>query len=532
MSQIIIVGAGISGLVAALRAKAQGYDVIVFEKNEKAGGLVNSFYKDGFLFDGGTRALQGFIFALLKPLNITMDYVKTPVSIGIEDKIISMETEEGIENYKKMLEELYPDSLDDIEKIFKDIRKMGKFLKAVNKMLSVKKGFMSFFIDFIPAIVSLFANINVLFKMKDPMEKYFENKIKIKNKSLMDIITQHFFAGTPTFFALGYLYMYPDYIYPLGGTGKLAEKLDEKVKELDIEVKYSTKIVKIDAANKFIITENREKYYFDKLIWAADLKTLYRNLEIEKLSKERTIEFEKEKEKILNHKGAESIFTVYLAIDEDPKYFKSISNSHLFYTPYRKGLGSIIKEKQQNIIKNWDNLNKKEIFNWLEELCRYNTYEISIPVLKDKNAAPFNKTGLEISFLFDYTITKKAKETGFYDELKEKLTELVINILSETIYKGLKDKIIFKFSSTPLTIEEISGSSEGSVIGWSMEKPVPVNSSFLKMVEAAKTSILDIYKVGQWTMSPAGTPTAVMTGNLAISLISKNNKKNYKNNKR
>jgi len=53
----------------------------------------------------------------------------------------------------------------------------------------------------------------------------------------------------------------------------------------------------------------------------------------------------------LNHKGAESIFTVYLAIDEDPKYFKSISNSHLFYTPYRKGLGSIIKEKQQNIIK-------------------------------------------------------------------------------------------------------------------------------------------------------------------------------------
>ena len=440
MRKIIIIGAGISGLVAALRAKTEGYDVIVFEKNEKAGGLVNSFYKDGFLFDGGTKALQGFIFALLKSLNITMDYVKTPVSIGIEDKIISMETEEGIENYKKMLEELYPDSLDDIEKIFKDIRKMGKFLKAVNKMLSVKKGFMSFFIDFIPAIVSLFANINVLFKMKDPMEKY----------------------------------------------------------------------------------------YFDKLIWAADLKTLYRNLEIEKLSKEKTIEFEKEKEKILNHKGAESIFTVYLAIDEDPKYFKSISNSHLFYTPYRKGLGSIIKEKQQNIIKNWDNLNKKEIFNWLEELCRYNTYEISIPVLKDKDAAPFNKTGLEVSFLFDYTITKKAKETGFYDELKEKLTELVINILSETIYKGLKDKIIFKFSSTPLTIEEISGSSEGSVIGWSMKNPVPVNSSFLKMVEAAKTSIPDIYKVGQWTMSPAGTPTAIITGNLAISLISKNDKQNKK----
>jgi len=524
MSQIIIVGAGISGLVASLRAKIEGYDVIVFEKNEKAGGLVNSFYKDDYLFDGGTRSLQEFIFALLKPLNITLDYVKTPVSIGIEDRIISIESEEGIEKYKMMLEDLFPDSFDDIKKIFKDIRKMGKFLRSVNKMLRVKKGLHSFFRDFIPAIVSLFANISVLFKMKCSMEDYFINKIKIKNRSLFDIITQHFFAGTPTFFVLGYLYMYPDYIYPLGGTGRLAQKLEEKVKELNIDIKYNSKIDQVDVTKKFVQTENGDKYYYDKLIWAADLKTLYKNLKIEDLPKEVVLKIEKEKEKIIKHRGAESIFSIYLAVDEEPQYFKNISNSHFFYTPYKRGLGDIIKEKQRYIIENWENLDKKEIINWLEEFCKYNTYEISIPVLKDKNAAPPKKTGLEVSFLFDYTITKKALESGIYEELKEKLTEFVINILSTTIYKGLKEKIIFKFSSTPLTIEEISGSSEGSVIGWSMESEIPINSNFLKMTEAAKTSIPYIFKVGQWTMSPAGTPTAIMTGNLAISLILKNDK--------
>jgi hypothetical protein len=100
--------------------------------------------------------LQGFIFSLLKPLNITIDYVKTPVSIGIEDKIISTETENIIEHYKRMLKELYPDSFDDIQKIFKDVRKMGRFLDAVNKMLKIKKGLKSFFCVFYSSNVKFF----------------------------------------------------------------------------------------------------------------------------------------------------------------------------------------------------------------------------------------------------------------------------------------------------------------------------------------------------------------------------------------
>ncbi len=523
--KVVVVGAGVSGLVAALRAKMEGFDAVILEKNEKCGGLVNSFYRDGYLFDGGTRALQTFVLSLLKPLEIEMEYVKTHVSIGIEDKIVSMETVDGIEAYRMMLEEFYPDAKGDIKKIFKDVRKMGGFLKAVNKMLSVKKGFASFFVDFIPAIVSLFANIYVLFKMKAPMEEYFDKKIRVKNQSLKYIITQHFFAGTPTFFALGYLYLYPDYMYPLGGTGKLAEKLEEKVRGCGIEVKLKSKVIKVDAFNKFVITESGEKFYYDKLIWAADLKSLYKNVEgIEKFPENVDKEFEKEKARILSHKGAESIFTIYLAVDEEPEYFKRISHSHFFYTPYRRGLGSIVKEEQGFILNNWEKLGRKEIFDWLERFCKFNTYEISVPVLKDPNAAPTKKTGLIISFLFDYAITKKAKETSMYEELKEKTESFVIDILSQTIYKGLKDRIIFKFSATPLTIETLSGSSEGSVIGWSMAGEIPVRGSFLRMIEAPKTSIPDVLKVGQWTMSPAGTPTAVLTGNLAINLLLKQNK--------
>lgn len=525
MLKIIVVGAGIAGLVSSIRAKKEGFDVIVLEKNNKSGGLVNSFYRDGFLFDGGTRALQGFVFPLLKAIKIDFDYVKTPVSIGIEDKIISIESEKGISDYKNLLQSLYPDSSDDIDKIFVDIKKMGKFLNSVNRILDFNKGIFYFIINFIPNIIKLFFNLGNIIGLKVPIEDYFNKKLNIKNQSLIDIITQHFFKGTPTFFALGYLYLYPDYIYPIGGTGKLAEKLEEKTKELDIKIKYETKIIEVNASEKYIVDENNEKYYYDNLIWTADLKTLYRNLKIDKFSTNIVKKIEKEKEKILNHKGAESIFTIYLAVNQEPEYFKNISNCHLFYTPYRNGLGNINGEEKEFLISNWNNLNKEDIFKWIERYCKYNTFEISIPVLKDNEAAPPKKTGIIISFLFDYEISKRFKESGWYLEMKEKIENQIIDLLSNSIYKGLKDKIIFKFSSTPLTIEEISGTSEGSVIGWSMEKQVPINANLLKMKESAKTSIPYVLKAGQWTMSPAGVPTAILTGNIAIDLLKKTGKR-------
>ena len=48
--------------------------VLLIEKNEKTGGLVNSFTRDGFLFDGGVRAVEnaGMIKPMLEELEIDL----------------------------------------------------------------------------------------------------------------------------------------------------------------------------------------------------------------------------------------------------------------------------------------------------------------------------------------------------------------------------------------------------------------------------------------------------------------------------
>jgi protoporphyrinogen/coproporphyrinogen III oxidase len=56
--QVIVIGAGISGLTCALRLQELGAEVRVFEAAENPGGLVSTVHKDGFLFESGPQSLQ------------------------------------------------------------------------------------------------------------------------------------------------------------------------------------------------------------------------------------------------------------------------------------------------------------------------------------------------------------------------------------------------------------------------------------------------------------------------------------------
>ncbi|MCH7827278.1 MAG: protoporphyrinogen oxidase [Bacteroidetes bacterium] len=53
---IVILGAGISGLTVAYLLKKEGFNVTVLEKNKKAGGTIETIVENGFLFDKGPNS--------------------------------------------------------------------------------------------------------------------------------------------------------------------------------------------------------------------------------------------------------------------------------------------------------------------------------------------------------------------------------------------------------------------------------------------------------------------------------------------
>jgi diapolycopene oxygenase len=55
--KVIVIGAGLGGLSAAISLKQSGYDVEVFEKNDKIGGKLNVLKEGGYTFDLGPSIL-------------------------------------------------------------------------------------------------------------------------------------------------------------------------------------------------------------------------------------------------------------------------------------------------------------------------------------------------------------------------------------------------------------------------------------------------------------------------------------------
>ncbi len=91
---VIVVGAGIAGLTAAAYTSRAGLRVLLCEKENKTGGLVNSFEYKGFVFDGGIRAIEnsGIVVPMLRQLGLQVDFLPNPVSIGIGQDVIWVES--------------------------------------------------------------------------------------------------------------------------------------------------------------------------------------------------------------------------------------------------------------------------------------------------------------------------------------------------------------------------------------------------------------------------------------------------------
>ncbi len=455
---------------------------------------------------------------MLKDLGIQLEVVKSPVSLGIENEILHIENLDSLSKYRELLIKLFPDCEGEIDELVKIIRKIMKHMDVLygieNPVFKDLKRDRTFvFKKLLPWLPKFIFTVGKINRMNMPVEEYL--KTIVKNPSLRDMISQHFFKNTPAFFALSYFSLYLDYFYPKGGVGKLPEALKNKITECGGEIKTETKIIEVMAEKCLVKDQKNITYKYDNLIWAADLKTLYKITETEGLLPKIKTIFEDAKNKILKNRGGDSVFSLFLEADEPIESFRKIAHGHFFYTPLKLGLGETHREELNYLLSNFEKIEKEQILTWLDKFTRLNTYEISIPGLKDPELVPPGKTGIIISFLAEYDLFNKIQNAGWLDEFISELENRVLSVISVSVYPMLKDKIISRFSFTPLSIENRVGSSEGAITGWSFQKSMPVINKIQIADRSVLTPVPSIYQAGQWAYSPAGVPMSILTGKLA-----------------
>lgn len=535
---IIIAGAGMAGLTAGAYLSQYGYKVLICEQAEKPGGLVSSFEYKGFTFDAGIRAIEdsGIVFPMLKQLDIQMDMVKSPVSIGLGDRMIRLTDRESLSEMEALLGDLFPKNRSDIKKIIAEIHQVMKYMDVLygieNPLFMDLKGDTKYLMKtLLPWFVKYQMNIGQVAKLNEPVTAYLEKFTD--NQQLIDMIVQHFFKATPTFFALSYFGLYLDYNYPMGGTGSLPNKVSAKMKELGGEILVGTEIISVDPMAKTLRTGAGQSYSYDKLIWAANLKTLYSILEEKDLPKSKgTISWEAQQQKVLAHRGNDSVLTFFLGVSESPATFDELCGPHTFYTPDLQGLSNLYPSDWQLLATDESltmDQKKYALQKWTNAYLDLTTFEISIPVLRDASLAPEGKTGMIVSTLFDYDLVKHLERMGWYEEWKEAAKNHMVTVLTRGMFSSLDEKLEFGLTSSPLTIQKFSGNADGAITGWAFSPDgTPAEDRFKKISRSVLTPLPDIYQAGQWTFSPSGLPISILTGKLAADLANKDLKRQRK----
>jgi phytoene dehydrogenase-like protein len=516
----IIVGAGAAGLTAAAHLAKAGRRVLLLEKENHCGGLVTSFSRDGFTFDGGIRALEnaGVLFPMLDKLGIDLPVVNNKVSLGLEDRVIHINGKDDFNAYGNLLKAFYPDSSEEIEAIIQEIEEITRLMDlqyGINNplFLDFKEDRDYFIKEVFPWMVQYALSVSKVTRKNQPVIPYLRKFTN--NQALIDIITQHFFTATPAYFALSYFKLYQEYIYPLNGAGDFSQKMVDFISENGGEIRTNTTVTGIDLDRRTIQTKEGELLHYTYLVWAADQKALYKMVDLKSITDRKTLKTIQEKQAFLSNKaGNDSVLTLYLMVDQEPEAFKTISNGHFIYTPSREGLSEIGSPPVRGA--------RAEVFAWLEQYYALTTYEISIPALRNPKLAPPGKTGLIVSTLFDYNLTRTINDQGWMNDFEVHLTEQMIRVLNESIYPKLASSVIGSFIATPLTLQQRSGASEGAITGWAFTNdPMPAENHLIKIANSVKTPLPGIYQAGQWTYSPSGFPVALITGKLAADRINK-----------
>ncbi len=512
---VIVVGGGLAGLTSAAYLCKYGYHTLLCEKSHKTGGLVGTFWHQGYAFDAGIRAFEnsGILLPMLKSLGLDMDFTHNSVSIGIENRWTKLGSKDSLKSYTKMLADIFPEKESDIDKISQEIQKVMDYMNVLYGIdnplfLEDRKDREYLLKTLLPWLLKYQVNIRKASRLSRPVADYL--KQFTDNPSLIDMIVQHFFKDTPTFFALSYFGMYLDYLYPKGGTGVLAQIVTDYIRRAGGEILTNTAATRVDTHQKELHTAGGNIYHYKKLVWAADQKLLY-----SAAGETHTPQTDNQRDLVEKGRGGDSILSLFMGVKMDRDYFINRCGAHAFYTPSAIGLSSLTDWTQA--VATEDGL-----YEWLGQYLERTTYEISCPALRDASLAPEGKTGVIVSTLMDYHLVKYLSDLERYEQLKEFCTRKMIEVLETSVFPGITEMVEFALCASPLTVERETGNAHGAITGWSFTNDkLPTESRFRKITNSIKTPITDVYQCGQWTFSPSGLPVSILTGKLAADAIRK-----------
>lgn len=488
MKKIIIIGAGLGGLSAAIRLAAKGFAVTILEKNAGVGGKVNFVESNGYKFDTGASLLTmpHVLKELFEAANRRLeDYLEL---VLLEPICRYFWSDKTVFNASRNL----PKTLKEIEKLEpRDVQGFEKFIIDARRKYEVaERTFLAHSLNDLPKLLRPryakdLAAISSWKTLDAHNRKYFRSP---KLQQLFNRFATYNGSSpyqTPATFALiPFVEFGLGAWYARGGIYEIPKALTRLATELSVEIKTDCEVEKIIFANRRAVgvkLKSGEEIRADAVVSNADAIETYRNL-IE--VKNRQSFPDKKLEKI------EPSCSGFVLLLGAKKKFPQLAHHNIFFSDdYRAEFDQIFKEKRP---------------------AANPTIYVCAASRTDETQAPANSENLFVLINAPYT----SDRTNWEIE-KKPYRDLIIKKLEDFGLNDLEGSIEFEQIITPADFEEKYRANRGSIYG------VSSNGAFAAFLRPPNQSkdVRNLFFVGGATHPGGGMPLVMLSGKMAADLV-------------
>lgn len=283
MKDVIVIGAGFSGLSAACYLAANGYRVRVIEKNECVGGRASVFSEKGFVFDMGPSwywmpdVFESFFADFGKKTTDYYELVRLNPSYRVVFEGEAMDVPADFHELKHLFESKEKGAGKKLEAFMQEAR--YKYEVGIKKLVYLPCRNISELLD-IQLLKGVF-KMDVFTSMRSHVRKYFSHPHLVKLMEFPVIFLGGHAGQIPALYSL---MNYADAMlgtwYPLGGMGKIPEAIHKLAGSLGVIFSLNNEVLSIDVKeNKAISVKTLQgEFPCDGVICSADYHHVEQNL--------------------------------------------------------------------------------------------------------------------------------------------------------------------------------------------------------------------------------------------------------------
>ena len=487
---VIVIGAGLSGLTAASLLAKRGLQVGVIDNNYKPGGSCGIFKRNNIIFDQGAAMLYGFGEKGYNAHRLVFNFLEEPLSVIKHDLLYSVNFKghrikfwADLEMFSKELAKVFPSQRDNIKRFYLDMGKIYQHVMVENPSYTTpdETDALVAFKSLLKHPVSYIRFLSYLNKSaKNLLQKYFSDQEIFK---FFDKLTSTY-CYTSVEESPGILaaVMFVDNhiggsYYPAGSTlflpGKLEKVIEENGGDMLLE-KEVTEIIFRDKKPAGVKLSSGEEIFARNLIYSGTVWNLYGKLIDETYTSAKTRQW---------------------AENQVPTYPSSV-----LYAQVDKRAIPDDTSPIEMLVGNPDFLDESEVTAYIlsiddKTLCDVDSHVIVAIGPSFEKWAPYNEPEYKLQ--------------------KEKEKERLIGVL-EKRFPGFKDGVKYIEIATPRTIERYLHKNGGAVAG---PKQMLGQHMFKRL--HTRTHWDTLFCCGESTIMGTGTPSVTISGVSAANALLK-----------